>query len=74
MSVVERIKSETHALSVEERAALAQHFLSSLNPPDGSPQDEWEASLSRRVAEIRSGTAVGRDVDEVLAELEARFP
>jgi hypothetical protein len=28
----------------------------------------WYAEITRRVAEIRSGTARGRPVDEVLAE------
>ena len=74
MSVVEQIKSQAGSLTPEERADLASFFLTSLDQPQPKSQEAWEADLARRVDEIRNGTAVGRDVDEVLKELEERFP
>jgi hypothetical protein len=74
MSAIELIKSQAESLTDEERAELAHFFLSTLDDLDSRPQTQWDVDLARRVAEIRAGTAKGRDVDEVLAELEERFP
>ena len=74
MNAVEQIKQQGESLTAEERAELAHFFLTSLAPDDNRSQADWGAVLAQRVEEIRNGTAVGRDVDEVLAELEQRFP
>jgi putative addiction module component (TIGR02574 family) len=71
---VEQLKSQAGALSHAERADLAYFLLNSLEPEEEGAEDAWRVEIARRVAEIRSATAVGRPVDEVLAELRERFP
>lgn len=70
---VEMLKSQMATLSVPERADLAHFLLSSLEPEEEGAEEAWRDEIARRVAEIRSGQAVGRPVDEVLAELRARY-
>jgi putative addiction module component (TIGR02574 family) len=71
---VEQLKSQASVLSAPERAELAYFLLSSLEPEEEKVQEEWRAEIARRVAEIRSGTALGRPADEVVAELRERYP
>ena len=70
---VKRMKSQADALSADERADLASYLLESFEVEDDS-DEEWERELDRRVAEIRSGQAVGYPVEEVLAELREQYP
>jgi putative addiction module component (TIGR02574 family) len=37
-------------------------------------EDAWRAEITRRVAEIHSGNAKGRPLDDVLSELRKRYP
>jgi putative addiction module component (TIGR02574 family) len=71
--VLEQLKSQASQLSADERAALAEYLLESLEP-DGNDAvaAAWEAAISRRVAEIRSGSAVGKPAEQVFAELRER--
>jgi putative addiction module component (TIGR02574 family) len=71
---VEQLKSQVSALSVAERADLAYFLLTSLEPEEEGVEEAWREEIARRVAEIRSGQAVGRPIDEVLAELRERYP
>ena len=71
---VEQLKSRAIDLSAPERADLAYFLLSSLEPEEEGAEEAWRAEVARRVAEIRGGSAVGRPVDEVLAELRERYP
>jgi putative addiction module component (TIGR02574 family) len=71
---VEQLKSQASTLSAPERAELAYYLLSSLEPEEEGVKEAWRAEIARRVAEIRSGSAVGRSADEVLAELRERYP
>jgi putative addiction module component (TIGR02574 family) len=71
---VEQLKSQASALSVPERADLAHFLLTSLEPEEDGVDEAWRAEIDRRVVEIRSGSAVGRSADEVLAELRERYP
>jgi putative addiction module component (TIGR02574 family) len=71
---VENLKSQFAALSVPERADLAHFLLSNLEPEDDDVEKAWQEEIARRVAEIRSGSATGRPVEEVLAELRRRYP
>jgi putative addiction module component (TIGR02574 family) len=61
-------------LSAAERADLASYLLESLEPEEEGAAEAWRAEIARRVAEIRSGQAVGRPVDDVLTELRERYP
>ena len=73
-AAVEQLKSQASTLSAPEREELAYFLLSSLEPEDEKVQEAWRAEIARRVTEIRGGSAVGRPVDEVLAELRERYP
>jgi putative addiction module component (TIGR02574 family) len=71
---VQLMKTQAQSLSTAEKADLAYFLLSSLEPEDEGLEEAWRAEIGRRVAEIRSGTAIGRPVDEVISELRERYP
>jgi putative addiction module component (TIGR02574 family) len=71
---VAQILSQIEGLSQEERAELAYAFLCSLEPEEEGVAEAWDAELSRRVAEIRSGQAVGKPAEQLFAELRGRRP
>ncbi len=71
---VERYKTQLEKLSREERAELAYFLLSSLEPEEEGAAAAWDAEISRRVAEIRSGKANGKPAEQVFAELRERYP
>lgn len=71
---VEHYKNQLEKLSREERAELAYFLLSSLEPEEEGAAAAWDAEISRRVAEIRSGKANGKPADQVFAELRERYP
>jgi putative addiction module component (TIGR02574 family) len=70
---VEHLKSQAESLSAAERADLVSHLLASLESEDGA-EEAWREEIARRVADVRSGSAPGRPLDEVLAELRERYP
>ncbi len=67
-----RILSEIDQLSQPERCEIASVVLQSIEPLQENIGDEFEAELSRRTEEIRSGKAVGRSAEDVFARLEGR--
>ncbi len=69
---IDQLKSQASALSSGERAELAHFLLTSLDPKEAGVEEAGRAEIARRVAEIRSGQAVGRPMKEVLAELRER--
>ena len=71
---VERYKTQLEKLPREERAELAYFLLSSLEPEEEGAAAAWDAEISRRVAEIRSGKANGKPAEQVFAELRERYP
>lgn len=71
---VEQLKSQAITLTVAERADLAYFLLTSLEPEEEGVEDAWRKEIARRVKEIRSGEAMGRPLDEILAELRERYP
>lgn len=71
---VEQLKSQVVTLTGPERADLAYFLLTSLEPEEAGAEAAWNDEISRRVAEIRSGQAVGRSADEVLDELRNCYP
>lgn len=68
------LKDASVGLPAAERAELAHFLLSSLEPEEEGWQAAWQAELSRRLEEIRSGTVVGIPAEEVLARLRERYP
>ncbi|HTU88484.1 MAG TPA: addiction module protein [Gemmataceae bacterium] len=71
---VEHLKSQVSTLSAAERADLAYFLLTSLEPEEEGVEEAWRKEIARRVTEIRNGQAVGRPIDEVLAELRELYP
>jgi len=71
---VEQLKSQANSFSSAERADLASHLLSTLEPEEEGVREAWKEEIARRIAEIRSGQAIGRPIEVVLAELRERFP
>jgi len=69
---VAELLAEIDQLTPPEQAEIASAVLKSLGPPSALTDEEFESTLSRRIAEIRSGTLEGRTADEVFARLRAR--
>ena len=63
--------NEVQDYPVEQRAALADAVLQTLNPVDPAVQAAWLETASRRRDEILSGSVRPLPADEVLAEARA---
>ncbi len=72
-ATVEQIKSQARSLTVVERSDLICFLLDTLEP-DSKAEQEWRTEIARRVSEIRAGTAAGRPLEDVLAELREVYP
>ena len=59
------------ALPVDERAALANTLLDSLEPSDDSVQEVWDREVARRIEDLRAGRAVTVPWEELQRELLA---
>ena len=59
------------ALSVEERAALANTLLDSLDTADGSVQEAWDEEVARRIKDLKAGKAVTVPWEQLRSELLA---
>jgi putative addiction module component (TIGR02574 family) len=71
----ECLKAELALLPDADRAELAHFLIWSLD--EGSDEDAeaaWDVELARRLAEIKSGRAVGRPAEEVFRRLREQFP
>jgi len=73
-AVIEHWKAQLGALPEQERAELAHFLLLSLEPEDKEVDAAWAAEVTSRVAQIRSGDAVGEPAQDVFAELREQFP
>jgi putative addiction module component (TIGR02574 family) len=72
--VLEKIRSEALELSESERAELAYELVASLDgAADRDAANEWDAEVSRRIAEIDAGTAKLIDREEFRRRLRARL-
>jgi putative addiction module component (TIGR02574 family) len=60
------------ALPVDERAALANTLLDSLEVADESVQDAWDKEVARRMEDLKAGKAVTVPWEELHRELLAR--
>jgi putative addiction module component (TIGR02574 family) len=59
------------ALSVEERAALANTLLDSLEATEESVQEAWDKEVARRMEELKAGRAVTVPWEELHRQLLA---
>jgi putative addiction module component (TIGR02574 family) len=72
--IAEKLKAQLSQLSMQERAELAHFLIHSLDEAvDADAEAAWDAELARRMAEIRSGNAVGEPADQVFAELRKKY-
>jgi putative addiction module component (TIGR02574 family) len=70
---LEQLKASANQLSKSERADLAYYLMTTIAPEPVDDDAAWQAEMDRRADEIRSGKAVGIPVEEVLAELRAKY-
>ena len=71
---LDRARELIKTLSAPDRAELAQELISSLHgPPDPEAEKAWETEISRRIAEVRDGSATLLEVDEVLRRARERI-
>jgi putative addiction module component (TIGR02574 family) len=59
------------ALPVEERAALANTLLDSLETPNQSLDEAWDEEVARRMQDLKAGKAVTVPWEELHRELLA---
>jgi putative addiction module component (TIGR02574 family) len=57
------------ALPVDERAALANTLLDSLETTNESVQEAWDAEVARRIQDLKAGKAVTVRWEELHREL-----
>jgi hypothetical protein len=70
----EEIKLKALELSDKDRAELAHLLLVSLDEDvEEGVEAAWDVELDKRVREIDSGQATGRDAFEVLAEMRNKY-
>jgi putative addiction module component (TIGR02574 family) len=71
---MKEVVSKAFNLSPDERAKLAHELILSLdNVKDKEVERAWDVEIERRVKEIKSGKAKGRPVEDVLAEVRAKY-
>lgn len=68
-----KVLEEALELSADDRDELVRELLPTLNA-DAAPEIEraWAEVIARRAREVLDGAAPTRDLDEALAEVEAR--
>ncbi|MGA2690554.1 MAG: addiction module protein [Candidatus Korobacteraceae bacterium] len=59
------------ALSVDERAALANTLLDSLETTNASVQEAWDEEVARRIRDLKAGRAVTVPWEQLHRELLA---
>ena len=71
---LEGLKESASELSASERAELAHFLLKTLDAPEDGVSQAWRTELQRRMADLRSGSVVGKPIEDVLARLRERYP
>jgi putative addiction module component (TIGR02574 family) len=59
------------ALPIDERAALANSLLDSLEPQDESVQEAWDKEVERRMSDLKAGRAITIPWEELHRQLLA---
>ena len=73
-AVAKRLADEAMSLPWEERAALIETLLSSLNAPTAADVDQaWAAEIERRLRDVDEGRVTSLPGDQVFAELRAKY-
>jgi putative addiction module component (TIGR02574 family) len=74
IGAIDHLKSQANDLTTAERAELAYYLLASLEPEDDDATEAWRVEIARRMADIRSGKAIGRPAEEVIKEMREKHP
>ena len=74
-SLLQEVANKAYNLSPDERAELAHDLIVSLDEitEDNQLEMAWDAEIERRVKEIKSGKAKGRQAEEILSEIRAKY-
>ena len=72
MANVKDLMREAESLPVEERVALADSILRTLNRPDPAMDERWLTVAKRRLEELRSGRVQPVPGGEVFAKADER--
>jgi putative addiction module component (TIGR02574 family) len=67
---LEKLEADALKLAPEDRAALAQRLLASLEK-DAETDEAWAAEVERRIAEIESGAVALIPIADALAQVRA---
>jgi putative addiction module component (TIGR02574 family) len=70
MTAVERIIQEAESLPIEQRIAVVEALLLTINPPKQEYEEEWKAVARIRLEGIRSGRVQTIPGDEVWARVQ----
>jgi len=68
---LEEVRAAAHDLSEEEQEILYLDLAGEMEKETPEHEKAWQVEIERRVAEIKSGSAVLYDGDEVMAEVRA---
>jgi putative addiction module component (TIGR02574 family) len=68
---VSDLLKRTLALPVDERAALANTLLDSLETPNQSVEDAWDEEVARRIEDLKAGKGVTVPWEQLHRELLA---
>jgi putative addiction module component (TIGR02574 family) len=71
LAEVSHLLKRALALSVDERAALANTLLDSLEGADESVQEAWDKEVALRIDDLKAGKAVTVPWEELHRELRA---
>ena len=65
--------AEAASLPVEERVAVVESLLRSLNPPDAAIDKKWAEVAERRLSELRAGTVKAISGNEVFQKIWSKY-
>jgi hypothetical protein len=70
-----KLSADESLKRMQEFAERKEHFIAVIRHGAGkSGEEAWREEIVRRVAEIREGKAIGRPVEDLLAELRKHYP
>ncbi|HKZ46880.1 MAG TPA: addiction module protein [Thermodesulfobacteriota bacterium] len=75
-ALMQEVVNKAFNLSPEERAKLVHELIISLDDTISNEvevETAWDAEIERRVKEIKSGKAKGRQAEDILAEIRAKY-
>lgn len=75
MAAFDTLAQDALGLPPDQRIALAQRLLSSMEPePDPAAEAAWETEIARRIARLDAGEAISVPAAEVFARLRRIAP